>query len=330
MEYKDYYALLRVKKSATQDEIKRAYRKLARKYHPDLNKDEIAEVKFKEIGEANEVLSDPEKRAAYDQLGQAYRPGQDFQPPPDWDAGFEFSGGSGNEGAREQDFSDFFESLFGDAYRQQRATGAKARFHARGQDHHSKVLIDLEDAIHGAKRLIVLKVPELTQDGHLAIRDRKLEVTIPKGVREGQHIRLKGQGAPGLGDGGAGDLFIEVTFKPHPIYHAEGADLYLDLPVTPWEAALGGKIKVPTPGGVVDLNIPANSKQGRKLRLKGRGLPAKPPGDLYVTLQIALPPADSAKAKELYQTMAQELDFNPRKHLMRGIKRDDQVRAGSQ
>ena len=159
--------------------------------------------------------------------------------------------------------------------------------------------------------------------------DRKLEVTIPKGMREGQHIRLKGQGAPGLGDGGAGDLFIEITFKAHPIYHAEGADLYLDLPVTPWEAALGGKVKVPTPGGIVDLNVPAGSRQGRKLRLKGRGLTTKPPGNLYVTLQIALPPADSAKAKELYETMARELDFNPRKHLMRDIKQGDQVRARS-
>ena len=329
MEYKDYYALLGVEKSATQDEIKRAYRKLARNYHPDLNKDEAAEEKFKEIGEANEVLSDPEKRVAYDQLGKAYRPGQDFRPPPDWDAGFEFSGGSGSDGARAQHFSDFFESLFGDAYRQQRATDAKARFHARGQDHHAKVLIDLEDAIHGAKRTIVLKVPELTESGHLAVRDRKLEVTIPKGVREGQHIRLKGQGAPGLGDGRAGNLYIEITFKAHPVYQAQGVDLHLDLPVTPWEAALGGKVKVPTPGGVVDLNIPARSRQGRKLRLKGRGLPAKPPGDLYVTLQIALPPADSVKAKELYERMARELDFNPRKHLLRDIKKDDQVRARS-
>ncbi|GBE44183.1 MAG TPA: J domain-containing protein [Rhizobiales bacterium] len=329
MEYKDYYALLGVEKSATQDEIKRAYRKLARKFHPDLNKDSGAEAKFKEIGEANEVLSDPEKRAAYDQLGKAYRPGQDFRPPPDWDAGFEFSDSPAGGGAREQDFSDFFETLFGDAHRQQRATGARARFHARGQDHHAKVLIDLEDAIHGARRTIVLKVPELTENGHLAVRDRKLEVTIPKGVREGQHIRLKGQGAPGLGDGGAGDLYIEIAFRAHPVYQAEGADLHLDLPVAPWEAALGGKVKVPTPGGIVDLNIPAGSKQGRKMRLKGRGIPAKPPGDLYVTLQIVLPPADNAKAKKLYRTMARELDFDPRGDLLRKAGKGSHARAGS-
>jgi len=329
MEYKDYYALLGVEKSATQDEIKRAYRKLARKYHPDLNKEETAEIKFKEIGEANEVLSDPEKRAAYDQVGQAYTPGQDFRPPPGWDAGFEFSDRPGTEGAGEQDFSDFFESLFGDSYHQQRAERAKTRFHARGQDHHAKVLIDLEDAINGAKRTIVLKVPELTEDGHLVVKDRKLEVAIPKGVREGQHIRLKGQGAPGLGDGGTGDLYIEITFKSHPVYHVEGADLYLDLPVSPWEAALGGKVKVPTPGGVVDLNIPEGSKQGRKLRLKERGLPAKPSGDLYVTLQIALPPADTPEAKKLYQSMAREFDFDPRKNLMKNARQGDQARAGS-
>ncbi len=327
MEFRDYYALLGVEKSATQDEIKRAYRKLARKYHPDLNKDADAEAKFKEIGEANEVLSDPEKRAAYDQLGKAYSPGQDFQPPPDWDAGFEFSGGPQNEGAQEQNFSEFFENLFGDAYRQQRATDASARFNARGQNHHAKILIDLEDAINGARRTIVLQIPELTQSGHLAVRDRKLEVTIPKGVREGQHIRLKGQGAPGPGDGGSGDLYIEITFKTHPFYQAEGSDLHLELPVTPWESALGGKIKVPTPGGVVDLNIPAGSKQGRKLRLKGRGIPAKPPGDLYVTLQIVLPPADNAKARKLYQTMARELDFNPREDLLRKAGKHDRARA---
>ena len=329
MDYKDYYSLLGVEKSANQDEIKRAYRKLARKYHPDLNKDEEAEAKFKEIGEANEVLSDPEKRAAYDELGKAYKPGQDFRPPPDWDAGFEFSGEPRSQGAREQDFSEFFENLFGDAYREQRASDARARFHAKGQDHHAKVLIDLEDAIHGAKRTIVLNVPELTESGQLAVRDRKLEVTIPKGVRAGQHIRLKGQGAPGLGDGGSGDLYIEITFKAHPVYQAEGTDLHLELPVAPWEAALGGKVKVPTPGGIVDLNIPAGSKQGRKLRLKGRGIPAKPPGDLYVTLQIVLPPGDTAKAKKLYQTMARELDFDPRKDLLRKAGKQDHARARS-
>lgn len=313
MEYKDYYKVLGLEKSATQDEIKRAYRSLARKFHPDLNKDEGAEERFKEIGEAHEVLSDPEKRAAYDQIGQGYHPGQDFQPPPDWDAGFEFSYGDGARGAQEHEFSDFFETLFGEGLRRQRT--AQSNFHARGQDHHAKIQIAIEDAYAGAKRTIFLKVPELTADGHLTVKERKLEVTIPKGVTEGQHIRLKGQGAPGLGDGGAGDLYIEVAFEPNRLYRVEGSDIYFDLPVAPWEAALGAKVRVPTLGGKVDLKVPAGSGQGSKLRLKGRGLPSKPPGDFFVNLQIALPPADTPKAKELYEAMAEDLDFDPRKSL---------------
>ncbi len=319
MKYKDYYQILGVEKSATQDEIKRAYRKLARTYHPDLNKDAGAEEKFKEIGEANEVLSDPEKRAAYDQLGQGYQSGQDFQPPPNWDEGFEFSSGQNRENMQEQQFSDFFSDLFGAAHRQQTDTGA-GQFSARGQDHHAKIIIDLEDAFQGAKHGIVLKVPELDQTGHLVVKDRKLEISIPKGILEGKHIRLKGQGSPGLGDGKTGDLYLEIAFKPHPLYHADGADLYIDLPVTPWEAALGAKVQVPTPGGAVDLTIPAASRQGGKLRLKGRGIPAKPVGDMYVVFQIALPPADNNKAKEIYETMARELDFDPRRSLKSGVR----------
>jgi len=314
MEYKDYYAALGVKTDATQDEIKRAFRKLARKYHPDINKDEGAEAKFKEVSEANEVLSDPEKRAAYDQLGQEHHAGQEFRPPPNWDTGFEFSGASarpgGNNGAA---YSDFFEELFGQAHRAEYAQ--RSRFHARGEDHHARILVDLEDTFAGAKRAIQLKVPKVTADGHVMTEQRTLNVNIPKGVRRGQHIRLKGQGTPGFGSGEPGDLYLEIEFAPHRFYHVEGPDLYLDLPVAPWEAALGAKVKAPTPGGVVDVTIPANSTQGRKLRLKGRGIPGKTPGDLYIVLQIALPSTDSAKAKELYQAMADELAFNPRAHL---------------
>lgn len=325
MEYKDYYAVLGVAKDATQDEIKKAFKKLARKYHPDVNKEAGAEEKFKEISEANEVLSDPEKRAAYDQLGSGYQAGQDFRPPPGWDAGYEFSGrpfsgaGAGDGGQ----FSDFFEDLFGRAYQAERAGGAGpgrgAEFHgsfnARGQDHHAKIMIDLDDAMKGAKRAIKLKMPKLTDDGHVTTEERTLNVSIPKGIRPGQNIRLKGQGSPGIGKGGAGDLFLEIEFAPHPYYRVDGADLYLDLPVTPWEAALGGKVKAPTPSGAVDITVPPNSKQGQKLRLKGRGIPGKTAGDLYVVLQIALPPADTEKAKEIYETMAKELAFNPRAKL---------------
>jgi curved DNA-binding protein len=305
MEYKDYYAALGITKDATQDDVKRAYRKLARQFHPDLNKDAGAEGRFKEIGEANDVLSDPEKRAAYDQLGAGYQAGQDFRPPPDWDQGFEYSG-DGQDAA----FSDFFEHLFGRGQRAQ--ARQRTQFHASGQDHHARVLIDLEDAFSGATRAIQLKMPKVTADGHVITEQRTLNVNIPKGVQPGQHIRLKGQGAPGLGQGRSGDLYLEIEFAPHKLYRIEGKDVYLNLPVAPWEAALGGKVKAPTPQGVVDVTIPANSAQGRKLRLKGRGIPGKNPGDFYAVLQISLPPAGDEKAKEIYQKMARELSFNPR------------------
>jgi curved DNA-binding protein len=311
MEYKDYYQVMGVERDATQDEIKRAYRKLARKYHPDVSQEADAEARFKELGEAYEVLKDPEKRAAYDQLGSDWRNGESFRPPPDWDAGFEFSGGGFAGGAG--GFSDFFESLFGQQAAQgfgQRAGGAG--FRSRGEDHHAKVLIDIDDAFTGAVRTVTLRVPQVTADGHVRSGEHSLKVKIPKGIKPGQRIRLAGQGGPGFGQGPAGDLYLEVEFRPHPLYRVEGADIYLDLPVTPWEAALGAKVKVPTPGGVVDLKIPANSVQGSKLRLKGRGLPAKQPGDFYVVLTIALPPADSEQNKAMYENMAQQMDFNPR------------------
>lgn len=303
-----------VDRNATQDEIKRSYRKLARKYHPDISKESDAETKFKEMGEAYEVLKDPEKRAAYDQLGKNYKNGQDFTPPPGWDAGFEFSGGGSDSAVDSAAFSDFFESLFGHGGFQQ-GHGHAGSFHARGQDHHAKILIDLEDAIHGASRTITLQVPEVDQQGHVKTRNRTLNINIPKGVKQGQQIRLAGQGAPGVGQGGTGDLYLEIEFKPHAFYHVEGRDIYLDLPVAPWEAALGGMVKVPTPAGTVDLKIPAKSISGQKMRLKGRGIPGKATGDFYVVLNISLPEADSDKAKALYEQMKNELNFNPRSKL---------------
>lgn len=318
MEYKDYYKILGVARNATQDEIKRAYRKLARKYHPDVSKEADAEAKFKEVGEAYEVLKDPEKRAAYDQLGADWKAGQEFRPPPGWDAGFEFSGG-GFTGGDASAFSDFFETLFGRGYGGMHGgqaggrTGFRAQ--ARGEDHHAKVMIDLEDAYSGATRSITLRVPEVDAQGRVHTRERTLNVRIPKGIKEGQHIRLAGQGAPGMGGAPAGDLYLEVAFRPHPLYSVEGRDVYLDLPIAPWEAALGATVKVPTPAGVVDMKIPPGSASGRKLRLKGRGIPADPPGDLYVVLQVVVPPADTERAKSLYREMERELAFNPRQRL---------------
>lgn len=308
MEYKDYYKIMGVGRDATQDEIKRAYRKLARKYHPDVSKEADAELKFKELGEANEVLKDPEKRAAYDQLGSNWNTQQGFRPPPDWGAGFEFHGAPPGAGGQ-TDFSDFFESLFGQA----RSPGSGSRgFHMHGEDHHAKILIDLKDSYRGVSRAITLQVPEVTPDGHVVTRSRTLKVRIPKGIRQGQQIRLGGQGATGMGSGKAGDLFLEVEFNPHRFYRVEGADVYLELPLAPWEAALGASVKVPTPSGEIDLKVPVNSQAGKKLRLKGRGIPAKTPGDLYVVLQIILPSADDDKARKIYQRMREEIEFNPR------------------
>jgi curved DNA-binding protein len=309
VEFKDYYQVMGVKRDATQDEIKRAYRKLARKYHPDVSKEPDAEVRFKEVGEAYEVLKDPEKRAAYDQLGANWKAGQDFRPPPDWDAGFEFHGG-GFSGADAAGFSDFFESLFGHGF--SGGGSGRADFHAHGEDAHAKVLIDLEDAYLGATRTLTLQHTELGADGRPQVKQRTLNARIPRGVRQGQFIRLAGQGGAGMGKGKAGDLYLEVEFRPHPFYHVEGRDVFLDLPVAPWEAALGATVKAPTPTGAVDLKIPAGSSGGRKLRLKGRGIPGATPGDLYVVLQIALPPAESAAAKAAYREMEQALKFNPR------------------
>jgi len=314
MDFKDYYQIMGVRKDASQDEIKRAYRKLARKYHPDVSKDADAEVRFKEVGEAYEALKDPEKRAAYDQLGENWKAGQDFNPPPDWDGGFEFSGGD-YTGGNASDYSDFFESLFGRGFAGAQQGAQRGRYNARGEDHHAKVFIDLEDAYNGATRGITLQSPQVDNNGRVVTQQRTLNVKIPKGVKQGQRIRLSGQGSPSMGNAAAGDLYLEIEFNPHSMYRVDGHDVYLDLPITPWESALGASVKVPTPNGVVDLKIAADTTSGRKLRLKGRGIPGKPAGDFYVITQITLPPANTDAAKELYKKMEQELSYNPRSKL---------------
>jgi curved DNA-binding protein len=306
MEFKDYYATLGVEKTATADDIKKAYRRLARKYHPDVSKEPDAAERMSAINEANTVLSDPEKRAAYDALGRR-PPGQDFRPPPDWDAGFEFSGDESAPG--QEEFSDFFANLFGRAARARRGPEAASM---RGGDHHAKVVIDLADAYHGATRAVTLRSARLDTQGHVVTEERTLDVTIPRGVRAGQHIRLRGQGAPGYGGGPAGDLYLEIEFRPDDRYAVDGRDVTQRVPVAPWEAALGASIEVATPSGPVEVTVPANSPSGRRLRLRGRGIPGAPPGDLYLELDLVLPPADTEAARELYRTMERDMKFNPR------------------
>jgi curved DNA-binding protein len=340
MQFKDYYEVMGVQRSATQDEIKRAYRKLARRYHPDVSKEKHAEERFKELQEAYEVLKDPEKRAAYDQLGANWRQGQEFRPPPDWGKGFEFTAASGRGGAggragaghgagmgsgnaEAADFSDFFAELFGQRSPFSRGQGggfepgsggprgSRGAYSASGEDHLARVEIDVEDAYRGGTRMLELRAPEISPDGHVTLRPRTLRVSIPAGVVEGQQIRLAGQGSPGVGGGAAGDLYLEVNFRPHPLFTIEGRDVTVQLPVAPWEAALGETVAVPTLGGPVDMKLPAGARSGQKLRLRGRGLPGATPGDQYVVLQIVLPP-DSPQARELFARMKQELPFDPR------------------
>ncbi len=321
MEFRDYYQILGVSKTADADEIKKAFRKLARKYHPDVSKEPDASARMTEVNEANTVLSDPEKRAAYDRLaagGQGHRAGQDFRPPPDWNAGNEYSG-DGMSAAEAARFSEFFSSMFGDGAgmgsggrtggRRTRGAGDQP---IRGEDHHAKVVIDLADAYTGATRAINLRAARLDASGHVVTDERTLNVNIPKGLKEGQHIRLAGQGSAGFGGGPSGDLFLEINFAADPRYRIDGRDVTAIMPLTPWEAALGGTIEMPTPSGNVQVKVPPDSQAGRKLRLKGRGIPGESPGDLYLEISVVLPPADTAAARAVYETMAREMPFNPR------------------
>lgn len=310
MDFKDYYKVMGVARDATEAEIKQAYRRLARKFHPDVSKLKDAEARFKELGEAYEVLKNPEKRAAYDQLGSGPRPGEEFRPPPDWGSGFEFSGAGTRGGNR--DYSDFFESLFGGAGAGAAAgAGARRADPGRGEDHHAKVMLDLESSLQGGARTFTLRIPDVDAEGRLQLKERVLNVQVPKGILPGQSIRLAGQGGSAA-SAPAGDLYIEVEFQPHPLYRVDGRDLYLDLPVAPWEAALGATVQTPAPGGVVDLKIPPGSHAGTKLRLRGRGIPTATPGDFYVVLQIALPDATDDKVKAAYRALADAAPFNPR------------------
>ena len=320
MQFKDYYETLGLERGASQDDIKKAYRRLARRYHPDVSDAPDAEARFKEVGEAYEVLKDPEKRAAYDEFGQDWKAGQDFRPPPGWDAGFEFSGA----GAGASGFSDFFETLFGAGRTGGFSRGPDDFGHfggqragLKGEDHHARVLIALEDAYTGGSRTITLRTPGIADDGRVGTQARSIRVSIPKGITAGKRIRLAGQGAPGGPGARPGDLFLEIEFEPHPIFAVEDSDVLLTLPVAPWEAALGETIEVPTLGGAVTLKVPAGSQSGQRLRLRGRGMPAQPAGDQIVTLRIDTPPADSAEKEAFYERMRELMPFEPRAGLGR-------------
>jgi len=324
MKFRDYYETLGVARGATEAEIKAAYRKLARKYHPDVNKETGAEDQFKELGEAYSVLKDTEKRAAYDRMGANWKNGQDFTPPPNWNEGFEYSndnyggGHPGFSGGHEGNQSEFFESLFGQGRHRQGGRGGNPSqgMNFKGQDHHAKISIDLTDAYNGAKRTIALHMPTQDANGHVSTQERKLDVSIPKGIKAGQNLRLAGQGGPGMGTGGSGDLYLEIDFHPNPIYRVDGKDVYLDLPLAPWEAALGTSVNIPTPAGsTLELTIPAGTATGRKMRLKGKGIPSKEAGDFYVVPSIVLPGAETDLQKEAYQALEKAFDFKPRTHL---------------
>ena len=330
MEYRDYYKILGVDRSVTADALKTAYRRLARKFHPDVSKEANAEARFKEVQEAYEVLKDPEKRAAYDQLGADWKSGEQFRPPPDWGSGYEFTGGPPPSGRRRGpqrpanggqeefcpgDYSDFFSSLFGGGSPFGGAGHAEGSGGRAARDHHARVDIELEEAFRGATRTLELRRPEAGADGRVELRNHTVRVTIPAGVTEGQLIRLAGQGAPAPGGGAAGDLYLEAHILPNKLYALDGRDVTLTLPLAPWEAALGAAVTVPTLGGPVQMQIPAGAQSGQKLRLRGRGLPGKTPGDEYVQLKIVLPPAGSPEAKAVYEEMRTKLAFNPRADL---------------
>jgi curved DNA-binding protein len=318
VEYKDYYQALGVPKTASADEIKKAYRKLVRKYHPDVSKEADADKKTKELNEAYGVLGDADKRAAYDALGNSgqYRAGQEFRPPPDWGNMGGMGGGMGNgPGGFDSDFfADLFANIGGGRGRRGRPS------QQRGEDSHASLEIDLADAYHGASRTVSIRLQEQDANGRTVTRERTLDVNIPQGITAGQQLRLSGQGHPGFGGAPAGDLYLEIRFRANPRYRIEGRDVYETVPVAPWEAALGAEIDVPTPSGRVTVTVPPKSQGGRKLRLKGRGIPPSraqaqsgaPGGDLYLMLELVLPPADTERARQLYETMARELNFNPR------------------
>jgi curved DNA-binding protein len=328
VKFRDYYEIMGVPRTATQDEIKAAYRSLARKYHPDVNKASDAEDKFKELGEAYEVLRDPEKRKKYDTLGANWRNGQDFTPPPGWEGFGGFGRGRSATGPSVSNFSDFFESLFGGGFGGFRNVGGGFRqsadeaddagaWHAGpepGEDQEVRIRIPLEDSVHGTERTITLQTREPGPKGRLRNAKRDLKIKIPQGVVSGQKIRLAGQGLPGENGAPPGDLYLLVELEPHAQFRVGGRDLFIDLPLAPWEAALGTELKLPTPAGDVTLKIPAGTSSGQKLRLKGKGIPNPrgEAGDLYAEIRIVAPKTLGKAEREAWEELKKVSRFEAR------------------
>jgi len=320
MKYKDYYKILGVERTADAAAIKKVYRKLARKYHPDVSKEAGAEEKFKEVSEAYETLKDPEKRAAYDQLGR-YQPGQEFRPPPDWgrDQGAGGGFGDGQFSFDDVDLADLLAGLTG----RRRGGGRGASFPMPGEDFEIPVKITLAQAAGGTELELQLQLPERDPNGMVRRVPHTIKARIPKGATDGQRLRLPGKGGKGMNGGRDGDLFLNITLAPHPLFRPRGHDLYLDLPLAPWEAVLGATVQVPTLSGTVSLKIPAGSRGGQQLRLGGKGLP-KPgggEGDLYAMVQIALPAEVSSRERELFQQLAESSPFDPRGPISQGAQK---------
>jgi curved DNA-binding protein len=319
VKFQDYYQTLGVERSASQDEINKAFRKLARKYHPDVSKEPDAEEQFKLLNEAYEVLKDPEKRKKYDELGANWQAGQDFTPPPGWEnVHFEFRQGPedfadfGHGG-----FSSFFDMLFGhrqEGFQAGPRTAQTRQWSFRGQDHEATLTISLEEAYRGGSKTVTLQTPERRPDGPGQAQSKQYQVKIPAGITPGARIRLAKQGGAGSGGGESGDLFLRVRITPHPVFTLEGRDVLVSIPITPWEAALGAKIEVPTLDGAVQMSVPPGSQSGQRLRLRGKGFlrDGGERGDLYVTLQIVVPKTLSTDERQLFEQLASQSSFHPR------------------
>lgn len=329
MKYLDYYAVLGVNRGASADEIKKAYRKLARKYHPDVNTASGSDTKFKEINESYEVLSDPEKRKRYDALGHNWKSGQDFTPPPGWGGGFKRGGGRGGGGIHFDfggggggDFSDFFSAIFGQqgGSRSSRTQGAGTPFSGfsggmgsqgftpRGRDFEANLPLSIEELFNREPKSITLELPSTRPDGSRTSQPKTFHVRIPAGAGDGTRIRLSGQGE------GGGSLYLNLRVKPHPVFRLNGHDLDLNLSIAPWEAVLGAKVKIPTLEGTASLRIPPGTQGGARLRLSGKGLRGKhgKRGDIFVTIRVAIPDHPTAREKELFEQLANESTFEPR------------------